>query len=194
MLAVFDGTIFNAEDFGASPLANRGKVLTDAYRQKGFRHAIQAINGDFGCALFDGKTGELWLARDRVGHRPLYFAKTTPGFAFASLPAALVGLPGVTAAVNKRYAAVFGGSHYRYIDNRPDELPFRDVSQLPPASLLCLRNGGVHIERYWDLREQDDWHGTEQDLAIEYRELLLDSVRRRMDATSNHAFTLSGGL
>ena len=43
LLAVFDGTIFNAEDFGAKPPANHGKVLADVYRQKGFRGAIQAF-------------------------------------------------------------------------------------------------------------------------------------------------------
>ena len=110
------------------------------------------------------------------------------------MPAALIGLPGLSPELNTRYAAVFGGSHYRYIDNRPDESPYRDISQLPPASLLRLHDGSVRIERYWDLSEQDEWHGKEQDLAIEYRELLLDLVRRRMDATSAHAFTLSGGL
>ncbi len=194
MLSVFDGTIFNAEELGARPPTNPVKLLIDTYRRRGFRNAINAINGDFACALFDAATGELWLARDRVGHRPLYFTKSATIFAFASMPAALIGLPGVSPEINTRYAAVFGGSHYRYIDNRPDESPFRDVSQLPPASLLCLRNGSIRIERYWDLREQDEWQGCEQDLALEYRELLLDSVRRRMQATSAHAFTLSGGL
>ena len=194
VLSVFDGTIFNAEELGAKPSTNPARLLIDIYRRRDFRGAINAINGDFACALFDTATGELWLARDRVGHRPLYFTKGGATFAFASMPAALIGLPGVSPELNTRYAAVFGGSHYRYIDNRPDESPYRDISQLPPASLLRLHDGSVRIERYWDLREQDEWHGKEQDLAIEYRELLLDSVRRRMDATSAHAFTLSGGL
>lgn len=194
LLAVFDGTIFNAEELGAKPFANPAKLLTNLYRRKDFRRAIEAINGDFACALFDAKTGALWLARDRVGHRPLYFAKNGQMFAFASMPAALVGLPGIGSAINRRYAAVFGGSHYRYIDNRPDESPFRDISQIPPATLLCLRDGNVRIERYWDLREQDEWRGSEQELAAQYRDLLLDAVRRRMAATSAQAFTLSGGL
>ena len=194
MLSVFDGTIFNAEELGAKPSTNPARLLIDIYRRRGFRGAINAINGDFACALFDTATGELWLARDRVGHRPLYFTKVGTTFAFASMPAALIGLPGLSPELNTRYAAVFGGSHYRYIDNRPDKSPYRDISQLPPASLLRLHDGSVRIERYWDLREQDEWHGKEQDLAIEYRELLLDSVKRRMDATSAHAFTLSGGL
>lgn len=194
VLAVFDGSIFNAEEFGAKPSENPAGLLVDTYKQRGFRAAIEAINGDFACALFDAAAGELWLARDRVGHRPLYFAKNGRTFAFASLPAALVGLPGISPAINKRYAAVFGGSHYRYIDNRPDESPYRDVSQLPPATILCVRDGTVRTERYWDLRENEEWRGSEQELAQQYRDLLLDSVRRRMTATAAHAFTLSGGL
>jgi asparagine synthase (glutamine-hydrolysing) len=194
VLAVFDGSIFNAEELDARASANPAELLVDEYRKKGFRATIEAINGDFACALFDSTAGELWLARDRVGHRPLYFAKNGRTFAFASLPAALVGLPGISRAINRRYAAVFGGSHYRYIDNRPDESPFRDILQLPPATLLRVRDGAVHAERYWDLHEHEDCRGSEQDLAQQYRDLLLDSVRRRMAATSTHAFTLSGGL
>jgi len=194
VLVAFDGTIFNAEVFGATPSTNPAALLASTYRRRGFRAAIEAINGDFACALFDAANGELWLARDRVGHRPLYFAKSGRAFAFASLPAALVGLPGVGAAINKRHVAVFGGSHYRYIDNRPGESPFHDVSQLPPATLLCVREGNVRTERYWDLRETEEWRESEPELASQYRDLLLDSVRRRMAATPAHAFTLSGGL
>lgn len=194
VISVFDGTIFNADELGAEPFANPAQVLTSLYLQRDFRRAIAAINGDFACALFDSKTGALWLARDRIGHRPLYFAKTEQIFAFASMPAALVGLPGIDSAINKRFAAVFGGSHYRYIDNRQDKSPFRDVSQLAPATLLCCRDGNVRTERYWELREQDDFGGSEHEQADQYRALLLDAVKRRMSATKGHAFMLSGEL
>ena len=194
VLAIFDGAIFNTDELGAKPSANPARIFADTHRQRGFRAAIEAINGDFACALFDAAAGVLWLARDRVGHRPLYFANNGRTFAFASLPAALIGLPEISPAINKRYAAVFGGSHYRYIDNRPDESPFRDISQLPPATLLCVRDDAIRAERYWDLREHEEWRGSEQELALQYRDLLLDLVRRRMAATSAHAFTLSGGL
>ena len=61
--------------------------------------------------------------RDRFGVKPLYWTRTGSAFAFASRPRPLLALPGVSSAINRRFAAVFAGAHYRYIDNVPDESP-----------------------------------------------------------------------
>ena len=195
MLAIFDGSIFNTDELGAKPSANPARILLDTHRQRGFRAAIEAINGDFACALFDAAAGVLCRSLEiALGTGRCILPITGERSPLRSLPAALIGLPEISPAINKRYAAVFGGSHYRYIDNRPDELPFRDISQLAPATLLCVRDDAIRAERYWDLREHEEWRGSEQELALQYRDLLLDWVRRLMAATSAYAFMLLGGL
>jgi asparagine synthase (glutamine-hydrolysing) len=195
VIAAFDGFIFNAEDGNLDrAFANPAAALCALFRRHGFAGALRHINGDFAAALFDEASCELWLARDRVGHRPLYYVQTADIFAFASMPHALLALPGVSPAVNRRFAAVFAGSHYRYIDNRPHESPFEHVAQLPAATILHLRHGTVGTERYWDLGDSPDHRGDERELAERYRDLLIDSVRRRLPAIPRRAFSLSGGM
>jgi asparagine synthase (glutamine-hydrolysing) len=192
--AVVDGVFYNGSnlmgDLGRGP----AHQLVATYRQIGFAAALKRINGDFAVALFDEQTGTLWLGRDRIGVRPLYYHAQTGAFAFASRPQALRSLPGVSRDVNRRHVAVFAGSHYRYIDNAPDESPFADIRQLPAASYLQLKGRSVQVVSYWSLDEQPEWTESESALAERYRELLLDAVGSRLKTARKPVFTLSGGM
>src|SRR5438477_11229478 len=109
---VVDGAIYNRNELGRFP--SDAHLIADLYRRDGFERLLARLNGDFAIALYDGAAGTLWLARDRFGAKPLYYARTREDFTFASRPAALIGLPGVGTAINRRYAAVFAAAHYRY--------------------------------------------------------------------------------
>jgi asparagine synthase (glutamine-hydrolysing) len=197
LLAVVDGIFYNPEELQGGTIgegASAAVLLLNAYRRLGFEGALRRINGDFAVALYDASDGSLWLGRDRVGHKPLYYARSGNAFAFASQPRALLALPGLSQSVNRRFAAVFAGSHYRYIDNQPEESPFAAVSQLPAASAMRVKNGAVTVSRYWSLTEQSEFTEDEPTLARQYHDLLLDSVRRRVAALPRPAFTLSGGM
>ena len=197
LLAVVDGTFYNSEELQVGSTdadASAAVSLLNTYRRFGFEGALRRINGDFAVALYDATDGSLWLGRDRVGHKPLYYARSGNAFAFASQPRALLALPGLSQSVNRRFAAVFAGSHYRYIDNRPEESPFAAVSQLPAASMMRVKNGAVTVSPYWSLTEQPEFVEDEPTLAHQYHDLLLDSVRRRVAALPRPAFTLSGGM
>lgn len=196
-IAVVDGNFYNVDEFGLSDhlnAANAAAQVIALYQRHGFAGALQRINGDFAIALFDIDTDTLWLGRDRVGHRPLYYVKTQQGLGFCSRPRALLSLPGVSPELNRRFIAVFAGSHYRYIDNHPEESPYAAVYQLPAAHILRLRGGESHIEPYWQLADLPDWQQGEPELAAAYRELLLDAVARRTSVLPQAGFTLSGGL
>lgn len=193
LLAVVDGTFYNRDELGTQLLSDADAVLV-LYRRYGFEGALQRINGDFAIALYDANDDVLWLGRDRVGHKPLYFARSAEAFAFASQPRALLLLPGLSREVNRRFAAVFAGSHYRYIDNRPEESPYAAVSQLPAATILRFKNGAVWSTHYWTLEQKEEFTEDEPTLARNYRELLIDAVRRRMTDAEQPAFTLSGGM
>lgn len=193
LVAVVEGTFYNRDELESSTLSDAEAMLV-LYRRHGFERALQCINGDFAIALYDANDDVLWLGRDRVGHKPLYFARSADAFGFASQPRALLALPGLSREVNHRFVAVFAGSHYRYIDNRPEESPYAAVSQLPAATILRLKNGVTSLTRYWTLVQQDDFTEEEPTLAHRYRDLLVDAVRRRMTDTGQPAFTLSGGM
>lgn len=192
----FVGKIFNRDAF---PLEwskqDDAWIVSQLVAQRGFRAAVAALNGDFAIVCLDAKDGTLWLARDRVGVRPLYFARTDMGFAAASRLHDLLALDGVSKKANRGFVARFAGLHYRTFDNFPEESPFSDIAQLPAAHVAEVRNGRlVALHRYWDLKQVQMRQGTEEDLAAEYRALLIDSVSCRVRRAGNPSFTLSGGM
>jgi asparagine synthase (glutamine-hydrolysing) len=186
-LVAMDGTIFNAEELG-------GQSLAAFYRRVGFEEMLRRLNGDFAIALVDQRSRSLWLGRDRFGVRPMYYAKTSDGLAFASRPSALFKFPGVSREPHPPYVARFAASHYRYIDNDPEASPYRDIRQLPAASFLHAADGKCTVRRYWTPEDAPDWTSSAEELAERYRELFTDAVVRRFRATARPAFTLSGGL
>lgn len=192
LTVVLDGFLYNRSELpdGASDAERFARLC----RIGGVEAALGKVNGDFGIAVSDRATGALWLARDRMAVKPLYYASTPEHFAFASRPRPLLTVPGVSAAINRRFAAVFAASHYRYFDNHPEESPYEGVAQLPAAHWLKWHDGAISIGRYWSVLDQPDLAGSESDLAAQYRELLLDAVRIRVAAAGRPIFTLSGGM
>jgi len=194
LTVAFDGAIFNHRELGGD---GRGPaaLMLDLVRRRGFEGALRAINGDFAVALFDAGTATTWLARDRIGVKPLYYAKTPAGLGFASRPAALLELPGVSRKANRRFAALFAASHYRTFDNDPQASPFADVAQLPAGHLMEWRDGRIiRVSPYWALEDRDEFTASFEELAAQYRALLMDAVRIRVEAARGPAFTLSGGM
>lgn len=192
--AVVDGAVFNSGEFGSTG-KGVAPLFIEQYEQHGFVEALQRINGDFAVALFDADKGRLWLARDRVGVRPLYYASAGDAFGFASLPGALLRLPAMCPEVNAAFVARFAGSHYRTFDNSPEESPFRDVHQLPAAHALEVDgNGRTRLVRYWTMQDHPDLNEPEADLAERYRDLLLDAVNSRLSVAKTPGFLLSGGM
>ena len=194
LTVAFEGAIFNHRDLGGGA-TGAATLMLDLVRKRGFEAATRAINGDFAVAVYDAGTGTLWLARDRVGVKPLYFASLPEGLAFASRPGALLDQHGVSRRVNRRFAALFAASHYRTFDNDPHASPFADVMQLPAAHLMEWRAGRVvRMMPYWSLEEQGEHEGSFEELASRYRALLMDAVKIRFDVARNPVFTLSGGM
>jgi asparagine synthase (glutamine-hydrolysing) len=187
-----EGHIYNRTELGDT--ATDAELLLSLYERHGFVDALRRLNGDFAVALHDSATDSLWLGRDRFGIKPLYYAHSPAGFAFASRPRALLAIPGMSREVNRRFVALFAASHYRYFDNRPEESPYAQIAQLPAGRWLCARDGRVSRGAYWALQDLPDHEAGESELAASYRELLLDAVSRRLKAAQRSAFLLSGGM
>lgn len=196
LILALDGRLF---DDGVPPGAladhdDAGRLLT-LCRERGLSAALAGIEGDLAVAVYDRTTRRLALGRDRFGVRPLYHASPRGRFAFCSLPAPLARLEGVGMEVNRRFAALIAGSHYRTFDNEPRESPFHRVGQVPAAQILERPvDGDVRISRYWTLSPASINGMDEAALAERLRELLAAAVGRRLSATLRPAFTLSGGM
>ena len=199
IVVAIDGIFYNRQEIdlllGIKINCNDTYRFNQLYSRFGFEASLQKINGDFSISLFNEDTEELFLARDRFGVKPLYYVNFPTYFAFASRPRGLFCVPGVTKELNKRFVAIFGGAHYRYIDNVSEESPYQQIRQLPAAYFLRVLKGRLYIQRYWDLHEQPNFKKDEAELTAEYQNLLIDSVEKRINSVSGRsAFSLSGGL
>jgi asparagine synthase (glutamine-hydrolysing) len=192
LAVVVDGCIYNSKELGEAP--SDAELVVDLYRKYGFIPMLRKLNGDFSIALFDSTTGELWIARDRFGVKPLYYRCLGQGLAFASRPSGLLALPHADRAVDPEFVAVFAASHYRTFDNRSERSPYLGISQLPAAHVLRFANGSASVTRYWTLLDHPDHQESEDVLARQYRDLLLDAVALRHRSYLSPVFTLSGGM
>src|SRR5258706_16438960 len=94
-------------------------ALLRLYREGGLDGALRELNGDFSFAIPDENAGALHLARDRFGVRPLFYWSAGGKLAFASRLRSLLALPEVPREIDRSFAGLFAGSHYRSFDNDP---------------------------------------------------------------------------
>ena len=192
-IAAADGFVYNGDELGVAGLSTAVAILT-LFQRHGFEGALAKINGDFAVAVYDAKEVVLWLGTDRVLTRPLYYTQTRDSFLFASQPRSLLSVPGVSRAPNREFVALFGGSHYRTVDNAIHDSPFAALRRLPAAHALRVSKGVAREVCYWRLTDAPDHTEPEATLAEQYRALLLDATARRFAAADKPAFTLSGGM
>ena len=193
-----DGRLLNADDLrkliSVSP-ADDAALMLALCRSIGFEAAMQRAEGDIAIAYWDGSARRLWLGRDRFGVKPLYYVRNRDGVGFASTPAPLLSLPGVTRVVDPQYVALIAGSHYRTFDNAPERSPFVDIAQLPAAHCVEIGPQGSGTARtYWRIEPNPLKSSDPDRLAEHYLELFLAAVERRLRVADRPAFTLSGGM
>lgn len=169
-------------------------ALLGLYHERGLVGALRELNGDFSFAIADENEGTLHLARDRFGVRPLFYWSAGGKLAFASRLRSLLALPEVPRDIDRTFAGLFAGSHYRTFDNDPERSPFAAIRQLPAAHSLTWKDGKAALRRYWQLDAEEDLQWSEQEIAERYRELLLDAVGIRLAQLPKAAFALSGGM
>jgi asparagine synthase (glutamine-hydrolysing) len=196
---VFNGEIYNYLELRAD-LVRKGhqfstrsdtEVLVHLYEEVG-EQLPALLNGMFAFAIWDSRKGELFLARDRFGKKPLYYSTAVPGFriCFASELKALTVIPGFDSTVEARSVADF--LSFAYV---PDPATiYRDVSKLAPGSSLLLTRDGARTRKYWSLPFQVDQATDFSRSMAAIRELAADSVERRMISDVPLGGFLSGGV
>jgi asparagine synthase (glutamine-hydrolysing) len=165
------------------------EVLVHLYEDHGLAFLHQ-LNGMFAIALWDGRRRQLVLARDRLGIKPLYFARVPDGVAFGSEPKALLKHPAISRAPN--FTAIH---HYLSLKNVPAPLSaFRDMEQLRSGELAICSGSQIERRRWWSVEFDQAADLDESEAADQIRALLEDSVRLQMRSDVPFGAYLSGGV
>ena len=193
---IFNGEIYNYIEL-REELVKQGhifktksdtEVIIHGYEEWGL-DCVNRFNGIFAFALWDGKLKRLFLARDHLGVKPLYYALPGNSFLFASEIKSILRHPECTAEVDVR--ALGQLFTLRYVPS-PDTL-FKGIKKLPPAHLMVVDARGVEVKRYWHSKPTVR-QGNEATLVEEYRELVEDAVRLQMRSDVPVGLFLSSGI
>jgi asparagine synthase (glutamine-hydrolysing) len=165
------------------------EVIIHLYEELG-QDCIQRLRGMFAFALWDGREQKLWLARDRLGIKPLYYTEMNGLFLFASELKALLRTGLVPIELNPEAV-----DHYLSFGAVPSPLTImQGIYCLPPGHMLLVSEGGVRQERYWQL-DFTPLRGHPRHFYVQRtRELLEESIRLHQVSDVPIGAFLSGGL
>ena len=198
---VFNGEIYN---FGRlrQELATKGhgfrtksdtEVILAAYREWG-TDCLSRLNGAFAFALYDGRQRQLFMARDRAGEKPLFYAPAQGALRFASELKGLMADPTFARHIDAEALDCYLAMGYV----SGERCMLQGVKKLPPAHALLfdLSSGASRLWRYWQLPEPDAGAGRadEAGLLNELETLLEDAVRLQLVADVPLGILLSGGV
>jgi len=195
---VFNGEIYNFQELRPE-LEKRGhtfkthsdtETIVHAYEEYG-PDCANHLRGMFALAIWDDKTRELYIARDRVGKKPLYYTVTQgQTLVFGSEIKSILEHPDVQREINLEALDA-----YLTLGYVPDPLSiFRDIHKLPPGHYLTFSNGRVRTQQYWDFNFETAESRKPEDYLEELRELLNESVRLRLISDVPLGAFLSGGI
>ncbi|MBF8267068.1 MAG: asparagine synthase (glutamine-hydrolyzing) [Dehalococcoidia bacterium] len=197
---VFNGEIYNHEELRRS-LEAKGHVyktrcdtesIIHLYEEKGVE-CVKDLRGMFAFAIWDSNRRRLFLARDRIGIKPLYYTIKNGSLVFGSEIKAVLQYPGVERDVDP--VALY---HYLTFISTPAPMTlFKGIRKLEPGFLMTVDEGGnVKQEQYWDATIASDVPTGQPDgfYVERLRELLSESIRLRMMSDVPFGVFLSGGL
>jgi len=195
---VFNGEIYNYRPLREA-LIGKGcafnshsdtEVILNLYADMGER-CVEALNGMFAFAIWDTEKRTLFLARDRMGVKPLYYAETPEAFLFGSEIKSLFASKLVTPRC--REEALTEYLFFRQVAG--SDTLFDGVKSLPPGCTMSLRDGRTSIVRYWSPRPSEGPSSMRfEDAVDELRALLEDSVRLRLISDVPVGTFCSGGV
>lgn len=157
--------------------------------------AVDHLRGMFAFAIWDKLNEELFIARDRLGVKPLYFASLDTGFVFASRPQALTAMvPGLKCSIDKQALRYFLEAGYV---PAPYSI-FEGMSKLEPGHYLTVTRQGINKTQYWSadqINTDQSLAGTDEETLLDELDSLIDeSVQLRLVSDVPVGAFLSGGI
>jgi asparagine synthase (glutamine-hydrolysing) len=198
---VFNGEIYNYRGLAAD-LSSAGHTFTTRSDTETILHAyeqygdacVDHLRGMFAFAIWDRRRQRLFIARDRLGIKPLYYYRNARFLAFASEIKALLEVPGVPREIDPDAFDQF--LTQRYVPG--PRTMFKEIFRLQPGHTLVADlhtgNAGVHIRKYWDIDYDARSSDSPRQIAASFDELLDESVRLRLISEVPLGLFLSGGL
>ena len=197
-LIVFNGEIYNYRELKKDLEARGYKFRTNsdtetiihAYDEYG-PDCLKLLRGMFAFAIWDEREQSLFLARDRVGKKPLFYSAAKGEFVFGSEMKVLLEHGGVTREID--HGALDAYLTFGYV---PEELCiFEGISKLEPGHFLIYKNGKVRTERYWDFDYSGEpLNDSEDEIASDLLEHLREAVGVRLISEVPLGAFLSGGV
>jgi asparagine synthase (glutamine-hydrolysing) len=196
----YNGEVYNHADY-REELESRGHVYRTHCDTETILHlyedygdaCVEHLRGMFAFAIWDRNKRELFIARDRVGIKPLYYVHTTDGsLYFASEIKALLEAHAVKAELNFAAFSDYLANHA----TSGEETLFAGVKRLMPGHTLTWRDGEIKIRKYWDVsfaKVAPNGH-SDKDYIAEWSELFRKSVELRLMADVPLGMFLSGGI
>ena len=197
----FNGEIYNYRELRAK-LEQKGyrfrtgtdtEVILSACEAWGI-DAVQRFNGMFAFALFDREAQSLYLVRDRMGVKPLYYYTDGDTLVFASELKPIMKYPGFRKEIDRNALTMYLAAEY--IPGR--QSIFRNTFRLLPGEILKWTPQGIEQRRYWSVQDvmsrQEPFTGSYEDAAEELNALLEDAVRLRMISDVPLGAFLSNGV
>jgi len=197
---VYNGEVYNKTEIMAGLSRNwRGhsdtEAILESFAQRGLEATLQKLIGMFVIALWDKEENTLYLVRDRLGIKPLYWGLHNNVFMFGSELKALCAHPAFKKDIDRNALASF--MRHNYVPG-PYSI-YQNVEKLQPGYYLTLRHGQAPVTQpYWQLEEVIDkagtWQGSPQEAVDALDDLLSDAVNQRLLSDVPLGAFLSGGV
>jgi len=195
---IFNGEIFNYPDL-RNYLISKGhsfythtdtEVIIHLYEDEGV-NCLQKLNGQFAFAIWDNNKKSLFIARDRVGIRPLFYALHNDQLVFSSEIKAILSLPNFPREINLQSL----DQVFTFWTTLKGKSILNGIYELPPGHLLVAKGGRIEINKFWQLpfSSEKTEHNREK-LIADLKELLHDAIKIRLRADVPVGSYLSGGL
>jgi len=196
---VFNGEIFNYIELRQDLLRRGHKLRTQSdtevilhlYEEAG-EECVRHLNGQWAFAIWDSKNETLFLSRDRLGVRPLFYAIADQAFFFGSEIKSIFALSNVPREID----LVALDQIFTFWVTIPPRSIFKGILELPPGHSLTVRQRNTTVKRYWalDYAAHNEDVTDEQEYARELLDLLVDATRIRLRSDVPVGAYLSGGL
>jgi asparagine synthase (glutamine-hydrolysing) len=199
---VFNGEIYNYPELKAELTQHHAatfktnsdsEVIIEAYRAWG-ANCLDRFNGMFAFALFDQQQDTLFIARDRIGIKPIYYLRNETVFAFASELKGLMPLTKHFGKLTMNESAVMDYFRLGYIA-APKSI-YNEIQKFPQGSYALITNGKLDIEKYWDAKDEIQSETIKDSAAAhnQLHELIQSSIDFRLRSDVPFGAFLSGGI
>ena len=194
---VYNGEVYNFQEL-RKELEEKGykfkttsdtEVIVNAYHAYG-KECVKKFNGMFAFGIWNNKKKTLFLARDRVGIKPLYYYEDNDSFLFSSSLKSFRKLDFIKKDIDMGTLSEY--LQYLYI-NAPKTI-YKTIKKLEPGTTLFYKDGRVTLEKYWNIQKTEKLVSKENDAIDKLREILSDSVKKRLISDVPLGVFLSGGV